>query len=99
MARAITAEAGRSTRFLLRAAGSFRKPISPGSRLAGPTPSGASRVQVVVRNEGVAPDDRYAPDDPSWLLPTDSLPEGLKTDEPLAFEGAISDEEDIPADD
>lgn len=57
------------------------------------------RGQVVVRNEGVAPEDRYAPDDPAWAPPAGSLPEGLEADEPLEFEEAISDEEDLPDDD
>jgi hypothetical protein len=57
------------------------------------------RGQVVVRNEGVAPEDRYAADDPTWTAPPGSLPEGLEADEPLEFEEAISDEDDLPEED
>ena len=56
------------------------------------------RGKVIVRNEGVAPEERYAPDDPTWAPPADSLPEGLDADEPLVFEEAISDEGDLPDD-
>ncbi len=53
------------------------------------------RGEVTVRNEGVAPQDRYAPDAPDWMPPAGSLPAGLEGEEPLAFDEAISDEEDI----
>jgi hypothetical protein len=57
------------------------------------------RGEVIVRNEGVAPEDRYAADDPSWTPPPGSLPEGLEADEPLDFDEAISDVDELPDDD
>lgn len=54
------------------------------------------RSEVIVRNEGVAPEERYAPDDPTWTPPAGSLPEGLEGDQPLVFEEAITDVEDLP---
>jgi hypothetical protein len=44
---------------------------------------------VTIRNEGVAPEDRYAPEDPTWEPPPESLPPGIESDEPLAFEAAL----------
>lgn len=49
------------------------------------------RRTVTVRNEGVASEERYAPDDPGWEPPPDTLPAGIEADEPLAFEDAIDD--------
>jgi hypothetical protein len=57
------------------------------------------RGEVVVRNEGVAAEDRYAPDDPTWTPPAGTLPEGLEADEPLDFEEAISDEGELTDED
>jgi hypothetical protein len=54
------------------------------------------RAAVLDRNEGVAPVDRYAPDDPEWRVPAGSLPELLEVEEPLDFEAAISDEHEMP---
>jgi hypothetical protein len=48
-----------------------------------------------LRNEGVAPEDRYAADAPGWVAPTGSLPEGLESDDPLDFEEAISDADEL----
>ncbi len=39
------------------------------------------RVAVAVRNEGVAPEDRYALDNPTWSAPP--LPEGIEMEAPL----------------
>jgi hypothetical protein len=49
------------------------------------------RRAVVLRNEGVAPEERYAEDDPGWEPPLESLPAGIETDEPLEFDDAIDD--------
>lgn len=57
------------------------------------------RGHVVVRNEGVAPEDRYAPEDAAWMAPAGSLPDGLQADEPLEFEKAISDVDELPEED
>lgn len=57
------------------------------------------RGQVTVRNEGVTPEERYAPEDPSWTEPAGSLPEGLEVDDMLDFEDAISMEDDSQDDD
>lgn len=54
---------------------------------------------VTVRNEGVAPEERYAPDDPAWRVPDDSLPEGIEVEAPLEFEDAISSAEEIAEED
>lgn len=51
------------------------------------------RGQVTVRNEGVAADERYAPDDPAWSAPAGTLPSGLEEDEALEFEDTLSDED------
>ena len=51
------------------------------------------RDGVVVRNEGVSPEDRYAPDDPGWVARP--LPMGVEVDEDLTFEDAISSDEDL----
>lgn len=59
----------------------------------------AMRRDVIVRNEGVAPEERYARDDPAWQVPDDSLPEGIEVEEPLEFEDAISDAEEIVEED
>jgi hypothetical protein len=56
------------------------------------------RGEVIVRNEGVAPEDRYAPDDATWVVPAGSLPEGLEVEEPLGFEEAISDVDELTDD-
>src|SRR5690606_6621887 len=53
---------------------------------------------VRVRNEGVAPEDRYAPDDPTWSVPPGTLPEGLEEEQPLEFEEAISDGDELSDD-
>lgn len=53
------------------------------------------RVAVVIRNEGVSPADRYAPDDPAWVAPAGTLPEGVEIEEPL---DDIPDEEDAESD-
>jgi hypothetical protein len=52
------------------------------------------RGEVTVRNEGVSADERYAPDDPTWVPP--ELPEGVEQEAPLQFEDAIADVEEIP---
>lgn len=57
------------------------------------------RGAVVVRNEGVTPEERYAPEDPAWAPPAGTLPDGLEADDPLVFEEAISGEDDLPDDD
>ncbi|MGH9103081.1 MAG: hypothetical protein ACRDYD_08905 [Acidimicrobiales bacterium] len=54
-------------------------------------------TSVVVRNEGVAPGERYAGDDPTWVPPGGSLPAGLEADGSLGYAEAIaggSDEDD-----
>jgi hypothetical protein len=51
------------------------------------------RGQVTVRNEGVAPDERYVADDPAWSPPAGTLPSGLEEDEALEFEDTLSDED------
>lgn len=56
------------------------------------------RQNVVLRNEGVAPEERYAADDPTWV-PDDSLPEGIEVEEPLEFEDAISEAEESSEED
>lgn len=57
------------------------------------------RGEVVVRNEGVSPEDRYAPDDPGWTAPPGSLPPDLETEDPLDFEEVLDEgaEEDEDA--
>ena len=50
------------------------------------------RVAVVVRNEGVSPQDRYAGDDPGWSAPP--LPEGVEMEVPLADTAAIEETDD-----
>jgi hypothetical protein len=57
------------------------------------------RGAVIVRNEGVAPEERYATDDPAWAPPAGSLPEGLEADEPLEFGQAISGDDELPDED
>jgi hypothetical protein len=52
------------------------------------------RRHVIVRNEGVSHEDRYAPDDPSWSQPPGSLPEGLASETPLDYEGTLGDVDD-----
>ena len=49
----------------------------------------AMRTAVVVRNEGVAPEDRYAPEDPAWSTPP--LPEGVEMEGPLSDTSAGED--------
>jgi hypothetical protein len=49
-------------------------------------------AQVTVRNAGVAEEDQYAPDDPSWDQP--AVPPGLEAEPPLTFEDALAEEED-----
>ncbi len=56
------------------------------------------RGEVVIRNEGVTPEERYAPDDPTWTVPAGSLPEGLEVEEPLGFDQAISDVDELADD-
>jgi hypothetical protein len=56
------------------------------------------RDAVVVRNEGVSPQERYEADDPNWSIPAGSLPEGLETEQPLKFEEAINSEDDLEDD-
>ena len=53
------------------------------------------RREVTVRNEGVAPEERYAQNDPTWTAPGGSLPEGIEAEEPLEFEEAIGDTDQI----
>ncbi len=50
------------------------------------------RREVVVRNEGVAPEDRYSPDDPSWTVPEGALPEGVDLEPPLDDLAPIEDD-------
>lgn len=50
------------------------------------------RTSVIVRNEGVSPEERYAVDDPAWVPPEGSLPEFIETERPLEFEEALEDE-------
>lgn len=57
------------------------------------------RGEVVIRNEGVTPEERYAHDDATWSVPAGSLPEGLETEEPLGFDQAISDADELAEDD
>lgn len=47
---------------------------------------------VVIRNEGVAFDERYAPDDPLWAPPAGSLPDGIEA-EPVLEVGAGNDDD------
>lgn len=54
----------------------------------------AMRAAVVVRNEGVAPEERYAPDDPDWAMPAGTLPEGVELEEPLEDVSTPEDEAD-----
>jgi hypothetical protein len=59
------------------------------------------RRAVTIRNEGVTAEDRYALDDPAWDGPPESLPAGIDSDEPLAFEDALDtevDEDDLTGD-
>lgn len=49
------------------------------------------RRDVILRNEGVAPEERYATDDPTWQIPDDTLPEGIEGEEPLDYADAIND--------
>ena len=51
------------------------------------------RMSVTIRNEGISPEERYAPDDAMWRIPENSLPVGLDIEDPLEFEQAIRDEE------
>lgn len=53
------------------------------------------RAAVTLRNEGVAPEERYTPDDPAWIVPEGSLPEDIEIEEPLDFEEAIGDAEEL----
>lgn len=50
------------------------------------------RGEVVVRNEGVAAEERYAPEDPDWQPPEGTLPAGLDVEEALEFEDTLADE-------
>lgn len=57
------------------------------------------RAAVTVRNEGVSAEERYAPDDPHWELPPDSLPADLAEEPALRFEATLEAEhsdEDAP---
>jgi hypothetical protein len=56
------------------------------------------RREVTVRNEGVSAEERYAPDDAAWRAPAGSLPTGIEDEQPLDFEEAIRDVEDIEED-
>lgn len=49
------------------------------------------RREATIRNEGVAPEERYATDDLSWTVPAGTLPEDIGVEKPLAFEDAIGD--------
>jgi hypothetical protein len=51
----------------------------------------ATQRSVTVRNEGITPEERYAPPDPRWEPPPHTLPAGIEIDDPLAFEDAIDD--------
>lgn len=51
---------------------------------------------VVIRNEGVDPEQRYAADDPTWSVPPTSLPEGLDADRPLTLGTGTDDAEEAP---
>src|SRR5262249_18588793 len=51
------------------------------------------RRQVMVRNEGVAADERYGPDDPAWSPPAGALPGGLEEEQALEFEDTLSDDD------
>lgn len=53
------------------------------------------RTAVVFRNEGVAPEDRYAEADPNWTPPPGTLPEGVELEAPL--EDVDSEEADEEA--
>lgn len=55
------------------------------------------RTSVVVRNEGVAAEDRYAPDDPNWTVPAGTLPEGVDM-EPVLDDMTSLDETENEAD-
>jgi len=57
------------------------------------------RRDVVLRNEGVAPEERYAFDDPTWRIPEDSLPKGIDAEEPLDYADAITDADGAREDD
>jgi hypothetical protein len=57
------------------------------------------RAEVILRNEGVSEEDRYAADDPAWVPPAGVLPEGLEVEEPLEFEDAISDVKELSDED
>lgn len=56
----------------------------------------AMRTAVVVRNEGVAPEGRYARDDPGWSVPTGTLPEGVEMEAPLDDVAALEESDDEP---
>ena len=56
------------------------------------------RAAVTLRNEGVAPEERYAADDEGWTAPEGSLPEDIEIEEPLDFEEAIEGAEEIDED-
>ena len=47
----------------------------------------AMRGSIVVRNEGVLPEMRYAANDPGWVPPAGSLPDGLDTEGTARFRG------------
>jgi hypothetical protein len=51
----------------------------------------AMRAAVLLRNEGVTPESRYAPDDPEWSAPP--LPEGLDMEDPLSDTSANDTDE------
>jgi hypothetical protein len=55
------------------------------------------RGEVVIRNEGVGVDDRYATADPAWA-PPEPLPDGLESEPALEFEDAITGEESVADD-
>jgi len=45
---------------------------------------------VTVRNVGVTEAERYAPADPAWAAPADSLPSGLQEEPPLDFNTVLA---------
>jgi hypothetical protein len=57
--------------------------------------------EVQYRNTGLrADDDKYAPDDPSWQMPSDwRPPEGLDTEPPVTYEDSLDEGDETLEDD
>lgn len=53
---------------------------------------------VTVRNEGVAPEERYAADDPTWSVPDGTLPADIEIEKPLGFEDVVANSDEVDED-